>query len=75
MRRDAGRGRSAVASLKKEDRQVARLAYCKKCRATYPLSIVNGEGGRSTKPKVPACPMGHTEIEELAAPRKQRAKK
>lgn len=54
---------------------MARLAYCKKCRATYPLSIVNGEGGRSTKPKVPACPMGHTEIEELAAPRKQRAKK
>jgi hypothetical protein len=54
---------------------MARLAYCKVCKATYPLNIVVHDGGRSGKVKVPACPMGHTQVEELDAPRKPRAKK
>ena len=54
---------------------MARLAYCKVCKATYPLNIVISDGGRSGKVKVPACPMGHTQVEELDAPRKPRAKK
>ena len=54
---------------------MARLAYCKKCNATYPLNIVVSDGGRSGKTKEPACPMGHTEVEELDVPRKPRGKK
>lgn len=54
---------------------MARLAYCRTCKATYPLNIVVNEGGRAGKTKEPACPMGHTDIEELAAPRRQRDKK
>jgi hypothetical protein len=54
---------------------MAKLAYCKVCRATYPLNIVAGDGGRSGKTKEPACPMGHTQIEELDAPRKPGGKK
>jgi hypothetical protein len=54
---------------------MARLAYCKVCKATYPLNIVVNDGGRSGKVNVPACPMGHTQVEELDAPRKPRAKK
>jgi hypothetical protein len=54
---------------------MARLAYCKVCKATYPLNIVINDGGRSGKAKEPACPMGHTQVEELDAPRKPRAKK
>jgi hypothetical protein len=53
---------------------MARLAYCKKCRATYPLNIVSGDG-RSGKTREPACPMGHQDIQELDTPRKPRAKK
>jgi hypothetical protein len=47
---------------------VARLAYCKVCKATYPLNVVQAVGGRSAKVREAACPMGHSEIEELAAP-------
>jgi hypothetical protein len=54
---------------------MARLAYCKVCKATYPLNIVVNDGGRSGKAKEPACPMGHTQIEELDTPRKPRGKK
>ena len=54
---------------------MARLASCKVCKATYPLNIVVNDGGRSGKVKEPACPMGHTQVEELDAPRKPRAKK
>jgi hypothetical protein len=48
---------------------MAKLAYCAECNATYPLIIVGGDGGRSGKPKEPACPMGHTDIEELETPK------
>ncbi len=54
---------------------MARLAYCKVCKATYPLIIAQGGGGRSGKVKEPACPMGHADIEELDAPRAKRGKK
>ncbi len=54
---------------------MAKLAYCVACNATYPLIIVHNDGGRSGKTKEPACPMGHTVIEELDAPRGHSAKK
>ncbi len=44
---------------------MARLAYCRKCKATYPLAVVQHDSGRSGKAKVPACPLGHTDIEQL----------
>ncbi len=47
---------------------MARLAYCAVCKATYPLAVVQHEGGRSGKVKEPTCPMGHTRIEQLDAP-------
>jgi hypothetical protein len=53
---------------------MAKLAYCKACKATYPLAVVTSDGGRSGKVRVPTCPMGHTDLEELDAPPK-RAKK
>ena len=53
---------------------MARLAYCKGCRATYPLNIVVSDGGRSGKARS-RVPDGHTQVEELDAPRKPRAKK
>ena len=53
---------------------MAKLAYCKQCKATYPLSIVVSDGGRSGKTKVPTCPMGHVDLELDAAP-KPRVKK
>ena len=43
---------------------MAKLAFCKRCNATYPLNIVVNDGGRSGKVKEPACPMGHTEVKE-----------
>ncbi len=54
---------------------MAKLAYCKRCNATYPLNIVVHDGGRSGKVKEPSCPMGHLEVTELDAPRKLRGKK
>jgi hypothetical protein len=54
---------------------MAKLAYCKICKATYPLNIVTNEGGRSGKVKEPACPMGHLEVEELDAPHRPGGKK
>jgi hypothetical protein len=50
---------------------MAKLAFCKVCRATYPLAVVLHDGGRSGKTKEPTCPMGHTEIEQLDAPPKR----
>lgn len=50
---------------------MAKLAYCKRCKATYPLAVVQNDGGRSGKVKVPACPMGHTKLQELDAPRRR----
>jgi len=47
---------------------MASLAYCKVCKATYPLNVVQTEGGRSTKVRETACPMGHSDIEELSSP-------
>lgn len=47
---------------------MARLAYCKVCKATYPLNVVHVEGGRSAKVKEVTCPMGHFEVEELSSP-------
>jgi len=49
---------------------MAKLAYCRVCRATYPLAVVQ-DGGRSGKVKEPTCPMGHTQIEQLDAPAKR----
>lgn len=54
---------------------MAKIAFCKRCNATYPLNIVTSDGGRSGKVKEPACPMGHTDVTELDAPRKPRGKK
>ena len=54
---------------------MARLAYCRVCKATYPLNIVISDGGRSGKTKEPTCPMGHLDVEELDAPRKPLGKK
>lgn len=44
---------------------MAKLAYCKRCKATYPLNIVVNDGGRSGKAKEPTCPMGHVDIQEV----------
>jgi hypothetical protein len=49
---------------------MAQLAYCTVCKATFPLIIVGGDT-RSGKARIPACPLGHLEIKELDAPRKQ----
>jgi hypothetical protein len=54
---------------------MARLAFCKRCNATYPLNIVVSDGGRSGKVKQPACPMGHTEVREVDKVAKPRGKK
>ncbi|HOT23127.1 MAG TPA: hypothetical protein PLK79_01685 [Thermoleophilia bacterium] len=55
---------------------MAKLAYCKVCRATYPLAVVHPDVGRTGKAKEPACPMGHTDIEEIdTLPKRPRAKK
>jgi hypothetical protein len=54
---------------------MAKLAYCKRCKATYPLNIVVSDGGRSGKAKEPTCPMGHVDIKELDAVPKSRGKK
>jgi hypothetical protein len=40
---------------------MAKLAYCKKCRATYPLSIVSGDARSQREGNKPlTCPFGHT---------------
>jgi hypothetical protein len=55
---------------------MAKLAFCKTCRATYPLAVVLHDGGRSGKVKEPACPMGHTDVEQLdALPKRAKTKK
>lgn len=54
---------------------MARLAYCKVCRATYPLIIVHNDGGRSGRVREPACPLGHTEVETVEAPHGSRGTK
>ena len=54
---------------------MAKLAYCRTCRATYPLNIVSGEGSRGGKSREPACPMGHADVQELDTPRRPRARK
>jgi hypothetical protein len=42
---------------------MALLAYCKKCRATYPLSIVSGDSRQQKDKDRPlTCPFGHTEV-------------
>jgi hypothetical protein len=46
---------------------MAKLAYCEICKATYPLVVVNGAGGRSGKEKEPVCPMGHSQVREVDA--------
>ena len=54
---------------------MAKLAYCKLCNATYPLNIVIERGRTLRQDQGPSCPMGHTDVEELDAPRKPRGKK
>ena len=55
---------------------MAKLAYCNVCRATYPMAVVQPDAGRTGKAKEPACPMGHTDIEQLdTLPKRPRAKK
>jgi hypothetical protein len=54
---------------------MAKLAYCKRCNATYPLVIVVSDGGRGGKTKEPACPMGHVEVEEVDSVTRRRGKK
>jgi hypothetical protein len=54
---------------------MAKLAYCKRCNATYPLNIVVSDGGRGGKTKEPTCPMGHTEVKEVDTVTKPRGKK
>ena len=54
---------------------MATLAYCKACKATYPLSVVQAVGGRSGKVREAACPMGHSEIEESSSPGTSRDQK
>lgn len=54
---------------------MAKLAFCKVCKATYPLVVVQQDGGRSGKTKEPTCPMGHSQIEQLDAPPKRSAGK
>ena len=39
---------------------MAGLAYCRVCKATYPLNVVHIKGGRSAKVREVACPMGHS---------------
>ncbi len=46
---------------------MAKVVYCKVCKATYPLNVVQSDGGRSGKVKGATCPMGHTDIEECDA--------
>lgn len=54
---------------------MAKLVYCKVCKATYPLNIVIGDGGRAGKVKEAICPMGHSGIEELDTADRPRGKK
>jgi hypothetical protein len=54
---------------------MAKLAYCKRCKATYPLNIVINDGGRGGKVKQPSCPMGHLEIQEVDKVAKPRGAK
>jgi hypothetical protein len=54
---------------------MAKLAYCKRCNATYPLVIVVSDGGRGGKTKAPACPMGHTDVKEIDSVVRPRGKK
>jgi len=39
---------------------MSRLAWCAKCRATYPLAIVAGDGLKGAKDRALTCPLGHT---------------
>jgi hypothetical protein len=54
---------------------MARLAFCKRCNATYPLNIVSNDGGRGAKAKEATCPLGHTEVQEVNTVAKPRGKK
>ena len=55
---------------------MAKLAYCKQCKATYPLNIVVSDGGRGAKTtKEPTCPMGHGDIKVLDSVPKPRGRK
>lgn len=47
---------------------MAKLAYCKVCKATYPLNVVYAEGGRSGRAREAVCPMGHTDVEDIESP-------
>jgi hypothetical protein len=46
---------------------MSRLAYCKKCRATYPLAIVSGDSRQKDRDKDRplTCPFGHTEVKAV----------
>jgi hypothetical protein len=58
---------------------MAKLAYCKTCKSTYPLAIVNPDSLRAGKEKRPlACPFGHSdvrEVEEMPAGEPKKRKK
>jgi hypothetical protein len=47
---------------------MAKLAYCKVCKATYPLNVVHPEGNRSGRVKEAVCPMGHAQVEVFESP-------
>lgn len=54
---------------------MAKLVYCKVCKATYPLNVIQGDAGRSGKVRELLCPMGHAAIEEVDTPGKPRGAK
>jgi len=55
--------------------RVARLAYCRVCKASYPLSVVRTEGGRAGKTVELRCPMGHADVAERDSTVEARDKK
>ncbi len=54
---------------------MAKLVYCRVCKATYPLNVIQGDTGRAGKVRVSLCPMGHADIVELDTPGKPRGAK
>lgn len=54
---------------------MAKLVYCKICKATYPLNVVRSDGSRTGKTREACCPMGHVEIAERDTASEPRGKK
>jgi hypothetical protein len=54
---------------------MAGLAYCRVCKASYPLNVVQTNGGRAGKTVELRCPMGHADVAERDSTVEARDKK